>query len=235
ARPAAPHRRRALPRAGSHRRRAPPRHDRRPPPGRPHDADRRAVPQRGDGLRRAGGVHGEGRGALLRPDPAARRRRRPRAGRLPRRGGHLMPDLALRFDLLVLGLMSGLGYGLLATGLVLVYRATRVINLAHGQIGAFAAVVLLELVHTVGLPYPLALPLSFAAGAVVALAVERLVVRPLVDRSRLAVLVATIGVIQVLLVGQLLMPDIVGKGFPVPVEVQWEVASVVIRGEHLAL
>lgn len=146
-----------------------------------------------------------------------------------------MPDLALRFDLLVLGLMSGLGYGLLATGLVLVYRATRVINLAHGQIGAFAAVVLLELVHTVGLPYPLALPLSFAAGAVVALAVERLVVRPLVGRSRLAVLVATIGVIQVLLVGQLLMPDIVGKGFPVPVEVQWEVASVVIRGEHLAL
>lgn len=148
-----------------------------------------------------------------------------------------MPELALRFDLVAIGLMAGLGYGLLATGLVLVYRATRVVNLAHGQIGAFSAVVLLEAYHKVGLPYPVALTVAIASGCLIAMAVERLLVRPLVLRSRLAVLVATIGVIQVLLVGQLLMPSIVGEDrrFPVPVRLQWDVASLVIRGEHVAL
>ena len=40
---------------------------------------------------------------------------------------------------LVLGLISGLTYGLLGVGLVIIYRSSRIINFAHGQIGAFAS------------------------------------------------------------------------------------------------
>ena len=40
---------------------------------------------------------------------------------------------------LLLGLIIGLTYGLLAVGLVLIYRTNRIINFAHGQIGAFGA------------------------------------------------------------------------------------------------
>ena len=43
---------------------------------------------------------------------------------------------------LVLGAITGMTYGILAVGLVLVYRSNRIINFAHGEIGAFAAAVL---------------------------------------------------------------------------------------------
>ena len=40
---------------------------------------------------------------------------------------------------LALGAITGMIYGVLAVGLVLVYRSNRLINFAHGEIGAFAA------------------------------------------------------------------------------------------------
>ena len=42
-------------------------------------------------------------------------------------------------DRLVIGLFTGLTYGLLAVGLVLVYRSSRFVNFAHGSVGAFGA------------------------------------------------------------------------------------------------
>ena len=60
-------------------------------------------------------------------------------------------------DILILGLLTGLPYGLLAVGLVLVYRASRVVNFAHGEIGAFCAAVLAILVLDHGWNFFLAL------------------------------------------------------------------------------
>jgi ABC-type branched-subunit amino acid transport system ATPase component/branched-subunit amino acid ABC-type transport system permease component len=147
----------------------------------------------------------------------------------------MVAELAIRFDIVAQGAMSGLGYATLAAGLILVFRASRVINLAHGQIGAFAAVVFVELANNADVPYALALPLALIAGGIVAAVVERTLIRPLARRSPLAVLAATIGVIQVLLVGQFLMPDVIGRSTPVPIDVHWEVDGLVIRGEHVAL
>jgi ABC-type branched-subunit amino acid transport system ATPase component/ABC-type branched-subunit amino acid transport system permease subunit len=147
----------------------------------------------------------------------------------------VIPDLTIRFDILAIGAMAGLGYAVLAAGLVVVYRATKVLNLAHGQIGAFAAVVLIELVHKVGVPYPVAVVAAITSGGLVGLVLERTLVRPLQRRNRLAVLVATIGVIQILLVATILMPKVIGKPFPLPVTVSWEIHGLVIRGEHVAL
>jgi ABC-type branched-subunit amino acid transport system ATPase component/ABC-type branched-subunit amino acid transport system permease subunit len=143
--------------------------------------------------------------------------------------------LTLRLDIVIIGAIAGLGYAVLASGLVLVYRATRILNLAHGQIGAFAGLVLAELVHQAGIPYPLALPLAVGLGALVGIVLERTLVAPLSDRSRLAVLVATIGVGQILIVLANLLPDIVGQRFPVPVETQLEVSTLLLHGEHLAM
>src|SRR3546814_17977234 len=104
--------------------------------------------------------------------------------------------------------MAGLGYAVLAAGLVLVYRSSRIINLAHGQIGAFAAVTLHVVANHWDLPYAASLALAVGVGALIGVVVERLLVRPLARRSGLAVLVATIGVSQVLLVAQALLPAI---------------------------
>ena len=76
---------------------------------------------------------------------------RPRRGAHPGRpcrpfGGGQRMSLLTGFDLslarLLLGLFTGLIYGLLAVGLVLVFRASRFINFAQGAIGVFGAAVL---------------------------------------------------------------------------------------------
>src|SRR5262249_21464331 len=55
--------------------------------------------------------------------------------------------------LLALGAITGMTYGILAVGLILVYRANKVINFAHGEIGAFGAAVCGVLVVRSGLPF----------------------------------------------------------------------------------
>lgn len=99
-----------------------------------------------------------------------------------------MPDL---LPYLIGGLANGALYGLLALGFVLVYRATSVVNFAIGEfllVGAY-----LTYTFALFLPLPLAilaaLPLAFLFG----LLVERGFVRPLLGRSVVAVIMATIG------------------------------------------
>jgi len=109
-------------------------------------------------------------------------------------------------DLLVLGALRGLTVGLLAAGLVLVFRATRVVNLAHAQVGTLCAAGMGRLVVDAGVPYPVALPLALLAGVLLGVTVEALVVRRLADAPRVVLLVATIGVSQLLVVLQTALP-----------------------------
>jgi ABC-type branched-subunit amino acid transport system ATPase component/ABC-type branched-subunit amino acid transport system permease subunit len=120
-------------------------------------------------------------------------------------------------EVVVIGLLTGLTYSVLAAGLVLVFRATRVINFAHGEIGAFGAAVLAKLVIDLNLNFFIALPLVLVLGAAVGAAIERGVIRRLFDAPRVIVLVATIGVSQLLLVAQLLLPRVSQPGrYPSP-------------------
>jgi branched-chain amino acid transport system permease protein len=95
---------------------------------------------------------------------------------------------------LVLGLFQGAVYGLLAVGLVLVYKGMRVFNFAQGEFGSVAAFVSFGLVVNAGLPYGFAILGGLVAAVAMGLLVERLVIRPLFDAPRVTVLVATVGV-----------------------------------------
>lgn len=110
-----------------------------------------------------------------------------------------LPHLALLgFDLplsaVVLGALSGLTYGLLAVGLVLIYRTSRFINFAHGQMGALGVAVLGMLVTKYHVPYYIALPPALAAGGAAAGATELVVVRRLRNVPPVMSIVATLGV-----------------------------------------
>ena len=108
--------------------------------------------------------------------------------------------IALEFPLpvIVLGAIIGMTYGLLAVGLVLVYRTNRIINFAHGEVGAFGAAVFGTAVIRWHIPYYAALPIAFgAAGGMAALA-EVAVIRRLRNAPRLMSIVATLGVGQFL-------------------------------------
>ena len=102
---------------------------------------------------------------------------------------------------LVLGLLNGLTIGLLAVGLVLVYKSNRFLNLAHAQLGTVSALLLGKLVLAQGWNWWIAFVMSVAAGVLVGVAVERLFVRPLRARraSPITLLLLSVGVSQLLL------------------------------------
>jgi len=98
------------------------------------------------------------------------------------------------------GAFVGMIYGIFAIGLVVVYRATRVVNFAHGETGMLGAFVFFELWSESGHPLFLALLAGVIVSAGLGAATEWLVVRPLRDQPRVTLLVATFGLAGLLLV-----------------------------------
>jgi branched-chain amino acid transport system permease protein len=94
---------------------------------------------------------------------------------------------------LVIGIVAGSGYGLIALGLVLVYKSSGIFNFAQGEFGTIAVYALWG-AHSVGVPYFVAMLLGLLAALASGLATERFVVRPLFGAPRVTLLVATAGV-----------------------------------------
>lgn len=105
-------------------------------------------------------------------------------------------DDILRFALLGLGL--GALYALTAHGIVLVYRGSGVLNLAHGAIGMAGAYVQWELAFDHGVPYWPAVVCGVLTSALLGALTHLLVLRPLRRASTLARLVGTLAVFIVL-------------------------------------
>jgi ABC-type branched-subunit amino acid transport system permease subunit len=131
---------------------------------------------------------------------------------------------------LIQGLFYGLGYGLLALGLVLVYRTNRVLNFAQGQIGVIAAVFLVKLTADFHFNYWFALVLSIGLAAITG-ALSELLLRRLFSRPRVLVMVATIGLSYVLLALTALpfiRPSNLYKPVPVPFDLQFSLGPFII-------
>jgi branched-chain amino acid transport system permease protein len=91
------------------------------------------------------------------------------------------------------GLVGGVLYALIALGFVLIFKASGVFNFAQGIMVVFAALTLVGL-HERGVPAFLALALTVVVMLVLAVAVERLVLRPLVNQSDIILFMATFGI-----------------------------------------
>ena len=96
-------------------------------------------------------------------------------------------------EALVIGVITGLGYSLIALGLVLVYKSSGVFNFAQAEFGS-VAVFVLYLARVNDVPYVFAALLAIAVALAMGWAVERGVVRPLFEAPRVTLLVATAGV-----------------------------------------
>lgn len=94
------------------------------------------------------------------------------------------------------GLVQGAVYGLLALAIVLVYRSSKVINFAAGNIGLVGSGVLVLLDVNYNVPFWPAVAMALAVGLVYGAVIELIVVRRLFRAPRVVVLVATIGVSQ---------------------------------------
>src|SRR5215204_2772772 len=100
------------------------------------------------------------------------------------------PDLLIQT--LWEGLVSGVLYALIALGFVLIFKASGVFNFAQGIMVVFAALTLVGL-HAKGIPAFVALALTIVVMLVLAIAVERLMLRPLVNQPDIILFMATFG------------------------------------------
>ncbi len=149
----------------------------------------------------------------------------------------VLPE-GLPFGVVILGLVFGSLHGMTALGLVLVYRATRVVNFAQAEIGGLASAVAVLMVTGHGLPYLLAVPLGLAAAAATGFVVDAVVVKRFERSPRLIFTVATIGVAQIVGATQLGLPSLFGNlrplsAFTTPFDLSITVGPILFTGDHV--
>jgi branched-chain amino acid transport system permease protein len=95
-------------------------------------------------------------------------------------------------EVLIGGVAAGLMYSLVALGFVLIFKASGVFNFAQGVMVLFAALTLVGLMER-GVPVAMALVLTVAVMVLLAMTIERVVLRPLVNQEHIILFMATIG------------------------------------------
>jgi branched-chain amino acid transport system permease protein len=95
-------------------------------------------------------------------------------------------------EVLIGGVAAGLMYSLVALGFVLIFKASGVFNFAQGVMVLFAALTLVGLIER-GAPVVAALLLTVLVMVLLAFAIERIVLRPLVNQEYIILFMATIG------------------------------------------
>jgi branched-chain amino acid transport system permease protein len=102
------------------------------------------------------------------------------------------------FQLVVSGVVVGSIYALSALGFVLIYKSSRVLNLAHGQIIAGGAFIAYALTAWVGLPIYISFLISMIITFFLAMSVERVFLRRLIGEPIISVIMVTIGLMSIL-------------------------------------
>ena len=127
-------------------------------------------------------------------------------------------------DALLVGIVNGAIYGLLALGIVLVYKGSKVLNFAQGEFGTFGLFIAWWLIEQKDLPWGVGAIIAIAGVVAIALLFDRLVIQRMVQASRLAVAVATVGLFLFLLSLEIvifkqavafLRPPVRGTGEPI--------------------
>jgi branched-subunit amino acid ABC-type transport system permease component len=134
---------------------------------------------------------------------------------------HHVISASTPLPVILLGTIIGMTYGLLAVGLVLIYRTNRIINFAHGQIGAFGAAFFGLAAVKWHIPYWVAFPLALAVAGGTGAAAEAGVVRRLRNAPRLMSVVATLGVGQFLVIFASVINSTAAAGSLYPLPHPW--------------
>jgi len=140
-------------------------------------------------------------------------------------------------NLIFIGVVRGLIVALIAMGIVLIYRSSRVINFAVADLGVPAAALLALMAGKAHWPYWPSLALAVGAGTLSGTVVELAVIRRLFKAPRVIVLVATIGVAELARAVTLTLPNYrtgsLQTKFPSPITGEWHVGSITIDGPQL--
>lgn len=109
-----------------------------------------------------------------------------------------MSDWLFFLEVSLAGLGSGALLSLAALAFVLIYKATRVVNLAVGELLMLGGYLFFAFFAGLGLPAWAAIPLAVAGGGAVGAVVERGIIRPMLGESAISVFMVTVGLGSVL-------------------------------------
>ncbi len=139
------------------------------------------------------------------------------------------------------GALFGSATGLLAIGLVLTYRTTKVINFAYGAMGSVPGALAATLAVDKGWNWGVAAALGVAVGVAIGALVERLIIRRFVSAPRLVLTVATIGLAQLLAGVAIFLPTWLHSSPAIPSvdtmlgDHRWSLHAATITGDDLLL
>jgi branched-chain amino acid transport system permease protein len=130
-------------------------------------------------------------------------------------------------QLLISGLATGSIYGLVALGFVLVFKSTDVFNFAHGDLLMVGTYIAITFVVTLSVPFGPGILLVVLAAALIGVAIQILVIRPMLGQPLLTVVMVTIALSLIIrgMVVILYGPEERTLPTPLPSEV-WDVAGV---------
>ena len=101
-------------------------------------------------------------------------------------------------QLVINGLVVGSIYSLVALGFVIIYKATKVVNFAQGELVMVGAYICFSLTVQAQLPFLVSFLMTLGFSVVLGMAIERLVLRPLIGEPIISVIMVTIGLSSVL-------------------------------------
>jgi len=104
----------------------------------------------------------------------------------------MLMELAFAIEVLIAGLLSGVMYSLVALGFVLIFKASGVFNFAQGAMVLFAALTFVRILE-MGVNFWLAVAIALAVMILLAIIIERVMLRPLVAQPVIILFMATIG------------------------------------------
>jgi branched-chain amino acid transport system permease protein len=153
-------------------------------------------------------------------------------------GDHLLPN-GLPLGIILVGAVFGSLNALVAIGIVLVYKANKVVNFAQAEFGSVAAVIAIELRLKSHWNYLAAIVAGLVLALVLGALVEMLVMRRFRNAPRLIVAVATIGLAQVLNGISVIIPlkwsGLSTGNFATPFETHFSIYPVRFSGDYVVV
>ena len=101
-------------------------------------------------------------------------------------------------QLIVSGMAVGILYGIVALGVVLIFKSTNILNFAHGELAMVSTFFAYTLLTSLHLPYPLAVILTLLFAALIGYGIERFITRPFIGSAQMTVVIVTLGLFLML-------------------------------------
>jgi branched-chain amino acid transport system permease protein len=101
-------------------------------------------------------------------------------------------------QIIITGIATGGVYGLIALGFVLIFKATGILNLATGAFMTLGAYICLTVLTQLGGPFWLAFLCTLGFAIMLGIALERIILRPLIGEPIISVVMITIGLSSIL-------------------------------------